>query len=111
MGASDYNQDLAPGLSPGLGRALPQPSFNHAVSPREPFDAWIGVLIATIIVIAIVAAHLMAQHRRKIARATEAALISGLATGVRAARSVASKKDALIGRVLAKADEKPSQPD
>jgi hypothetical protein len=108
MGASDYKTDLPPGLSPGLGRTPLQPSFDP---PREPLDTWIGIVIAAIIVISIVAAHLAALHRRKIARAADAALISGLATGVRAARSVASKKDALIERVRAKADEKPSEQD
>ena len=108
MGASDYNQNVGTGLSLGLGKAPPPSSFDP---PREPFDAWIGIVIAAIIVITIVAAHLVAQHRRKVARAADAALVSGLATGLRAVRGAASKKDALVKRILAKADENHSRPD
>lgn len=50
-------------------------------------------------------------HRRKIARAADAAIVSGLATGVRAARAVAAKRDGLVARVLAKAAEKTSRQD
>lgn len=44
-------------------------------------------------------------HRRRIARATDAAIIAGLATGVRAVRKARSKRAAWIARILARADE------
>jgi hypothetical protein len=49
MSASDYNQDLAPGLSTGLGRTV-APSHQ---APAGPLDAGLGILIAGIILIAI----------------------------------------------------------
>lgn len=111
MGASDYRQDLPPGLSTGVTASQLQQSYQRSAAQKEQADTWGAVAAAAAILIAVVAAHYIAEHRRKIARAADAAMISGLATGVRAARSVASKKDALITRVLAKADENPSRPD
>lgn len=55
--------------------------------------------------IAAAAVYGIVLHRRKIANAADIALVSGLATGVRAARKAASAKDAFAARVLAKAEE------
>lgn len=54
MAASDYNQDLYPGLSLGLGKAVPQ-SVHQA--PTGPLDAGLGLVIAGIILIAIAFVH------------------------------------------------------
>ena len=70
-----------------------------------------AVLMILLGILILVVASGVVMQRRKIARAADAAIVSGLATGVRAARKVASKRDALIKRILAKADEKPSKPD
>lgn len=51
MAASDYNQDLDPGLSTGLGKAVAQ-SFHQA--PTGPLDGWPGILIAAIMIAAII---------------------------------------------------------
>lgn len=60
MAASDYNQDLAPGLSTGLGRTVAQPIHQ---APTGPFDGWPGILIAAIMIGAI-ATILQAAQRR-----------------------------------------------
>lgn len=54
MAASDYNQNLYPGLSTGLGKAVAQPIHQ---APTGPFDAGLGLLIAGIILIAIAFVH------------------------------------------------------
>lgn len=53
-GSSDYNQDLYPGLSTGLGRAVAQPVHQ---APTGPLDAGLGILIALIVGIVIAAIH------------------------------------------------------
>lgn len=70
---------------------------------RDANTATMAYIFLGLIVLA--AAYGVFLHRRKLARAADAALVSGLATGVRAARKAASAKDAFTARVLAKADE------
>ena len=68
---------------------------------QEQITIGISVGIALLLLFgALYAVH----HRRKIARATDRAVINSLATGVRAARAATAKKNALIERVLAQAD-------
>lgn len=111
MGASDYN-DIGPGLSLGLGRELLQQSYQQQRAiEKQQNETWAAVAAVVVILIVIVAAHYVAEHRRKIVRAADAALVSGLATGVRAARKARSKRDGLMRRVLAKASETPPSKD
>lgn len=58
--ASDYNQDLNPGLSTGLGKTVAQ-SIPQA--PVGPFDGWPGILIAAIMLGAIATIVQAAQRR------------------------------------------------
>lgn len=69
------------------------------------------IVIGVAVFIGVLLAYAAVLHWRKITRAADAAVISGLATGVRAARVARSKRDALIDRVLAKADEPTRTPD
>jgi hypothetical protein len=76
---------------------------------RDANAAMIGWSVLAVIVIA--AAYCAFLYRRKIAGVADAAVISGLATGVRTARAARSRKAALMARVIAKADEKTSPQD
>lgn len=69
---------------------------------REAQDAMTGFI--ALLVVALVAVCVVVVNRRKIARAADAALVTGLASGVRAGRAATSRKNAFFSRVIAKAD-------
>lgn len=106
MAAYDaYRQDLPPGLSTGVTQAQIDRAKAEWATQRaydDQFKLYATMIVGVIIVLAIVAAF---THRRKIASAADAALISGAAAGVRTARRAQSKRRAWQDRVLAKADE------
>lgn len=78
----------------------------HEWAVQQQHDANAAMIgYSVIALIALAVAYSVFLHRRKLARAADAALVSGLATGVRAARKAASAKDAFTARVRAKADE------
>lgn len=81
----------------------------EAERQQQATGAMIGWAILILFILAM--AYSVFLHRRKIARSADAAAISGLATGVRAARAMAAKRDDFVARVLAKAAEKPPQRD
>lgn len=70
---------------------------------REKADAMTAYTVLALIGLAILVLAVM--KRRRIARAADTVVVAGLATGVRAARKAATKRDALVARVMAKADE------
>lgn len=75
----------------------------QAQAQRDHQAAVVGWTVMAAIALLLALAVLI--HRRKIARAADAAIVSGLASGVRAARKARTKRSAWFARVLAKADE------
>lgn len=85
-----------------------QAQVRHEMAVQRQQDAqnaMTGAVALAVVVLVVVACVVV--NRRKIAKAADTALISGLASGVRTARKARAKQRAWIARIVAQADEQP----
>lgn len=89
-----------------LARAQHEWAIQRQQDHQTVMTAW--TVLAVICALAVLG---MIKHRLKIARAADAVVVSGLASGVRAARKAQSRRASWVARIVARADEKPPTSD